>query len=139
MDTLQCAVILAKLESFDWEIEQRIRIGRSFRDQVAEISRVKPPTIRNDRTCVWAQFTVQVEDRDKVGELLKRLGIPTAVHYPVPLHHQPAYRSICRQGSKLSAAESVSKQVISLPMHPYMSDDAVRTVAQALQRSMEAR
>ena len=100
MDTLQCAVILAKLDTFDWEVEQRIRIGRIYRDMVAEIPGIQAPIVRNDRTCVWAQFTIQTDRREEIVQSLKEVGIPTAVHYPMPLHQQPAYKSAIRvQGS----------------------------------------
>ena len=82
MDTLQCAVILAKLETFDWEVEQRIRIGRIYRDMVAEIPGIQAPIVRNDRTCVWAQFTIQTDRREEIVQSLKEVGVPTAVHYP---------------------------------------------------------
>ncbi len=92
MDTLQCAVVLAKLERFGWEIERRKALGNRYqqliRDSGAPLQRL---TVRDDRDCVWAQYTVLVEDRDALQQSLKMEGIPTAVHYPKPLHHQPAY------------------------------------------------
>ena len=74
MDTLQCAVILAKLDTFDWEVEQRIRIGRIYRDMVAEIPGIQAPIVRNDRTCVWAQFTIQTDRREEIVQSLKEVG-----------------------------------------------------------------
>jgi UDP-2-acetamido-2-deoxy-ribo-hexuluronate aminotransferase len=132
MDTLQCAVILAKLETFDWEVEQRIRIGRTYRDMVAEISAIQAPIVRNDRTCVWAQFTIQTDRREDIVKALKEVGIPTAVHYPVPLHQQPAYTSIVRAAGSLKVAEDVSRRVLSLPMHPYMDEATMQTIVHAL-------
>jgi UDP-2-acetamido-2-deoxy-ribo-hexuluronate aminotransferase len=132
MDTLQCAVILAKLETYDWEVEQRIRIGRTYRDMVAEISAIQAPIVRNDRTCVWAQFTIQTDRREDIVKALKEVGIPTAVHYPVPLHQQPAYTSIVRAAGSLKVAEDVSRRVLSLPMHPYMDEATMQTIVHAL-------
>jgi UDP-2-acetamido-2-deoxy-ribo-hexuluronate aminotransferase len=132
MDTLQCAVILAKLETFEWEVEQRIRIGRTYRDMVAEIAGIQAPMVRNDRTCVWAQFTIQTDRREEIVKALKEVGIPTAVHYPLPLHQQPAYTSIVRAAGTLGVAEDVSRRVLSLPMHPYMDDATMQTIVHAL-------
>jgi UDP-2-acetamido-2-deoxy-ribo-hexuluronate aminotransferase len=132
MDTLQCAVILAKLETFDWEIEQRIRIGRTYRDMISGIPGVQVPIVRNDRTCVWAQFTIQTDRREEIVRSLKEVGIPTAVHYPRPLHHQPAYRSVTRAAGSLGVSESVSQRVLSLPMHPYLDETTMQTIVHAL-------
>jgi UDP-2-acetamido-2-deoxy-ribo-hexuluronate aminotransferase len=135
MDTLQCAVILAKLDTFDWEVEQRIRIGRTYRDRVAEISGIQAPVVRNDRTCVWAQFTIQTDRREQIAQALKDAGIPTAVHYPMPLHQQPAYKSVTRAAGSLGIDESVSRRVLSLPMHPYLDETSMQMIVHALGRA----
>ncbi|MBB4258748.1 DegT/DnrJ/EryC1/StrS aminotransferase family protein [Bradyrhizobium sp. CIR3A] len=138
MDTLQCAVILAKLETFDWEIAERIRIGRAYRDMVAEIPGVQGPVIRNDRTCVWAQFTIQTDERDAVTASLKEVGVPTAIHYPIPLHKQPAYRSLCRIVGEVDVSNSLSERVLSLPMHPYLDERTMHTVVHALAKAKKS-
>jgi len=120
MDTLQCAVVLAKLDQFDWEVEQRIQAGDRYLKLFNGVKVIKPLTVRPDRTCVWGQFTVQVENRDQVLEKLTATGVPTAVHYPIPLHRQPAYQSICRIVGSLKHSEAVASRVMSLPMHPYL-------------------
>lgn len=120
MDTLQCAVVLAKLDKFDWEVEQRILAGERYLKLLNDIPLVQQLAVRADRTCVWGQFTVQIENREKVLERLKVAGIPTAVHYPMPLHQQPAYRDLCRISGGLKNAEAVAARVVSLPMHPYI-------------------
>lgn len=136
MDTLQCAVVLAKLDRFDWEIDQRIQAGTRYLKMLNDVPTVKQLTVRPDRTCVWGQFTIQVENRESVLEKLKAAGIPTAVHYPVPLHRQPAYQSFCRLSGNLEHADAVAARVVSLPMHPYIDIDTqesiVRTVADAV-------
>jgi UDP-2-acetamido-2-deoxy-ribo-hexuluronate aminotransferase len=132
MDTLQCAVILAKLDTFDWEVEQRIRIGRVYRDMVAGIPGIQAPIVRNDRTCVWAQFTIQTDRREEIVQSLKEVGIPTAVHYPTPLHQQPAYKSAVRASGSLAKSETVSRRVLSLPMHPYLDEATMQTIVHAL-------
>lgn len=132
MDTLQCAVVLAKLERFDWEIEQRIAVGALFLDLFNSTAFVTPPVIRPDRTSVWGQFTIQVNNRDAALAKLKAAGIPTAVHYPVPLHRQPAYQISCRVVGSLEKSDSVASRVISLPMHPYLKKADIHHITAAL-------
>jgi UDP-2-acetamido-2-deoxy-ribo-hexuluronate aminotransferase len=136
MDTLQCAVVLAKLDLFDWEIEQRIAAGQRYLQLLSTIPSVIPLVVRTDRTCVWGQFTIQVSSRDLFLENLKVAGVPTAVHYPIPLHRQPAYQAICRISGSLINADLVAGRVVSLPMHPHIDlatqESVVRAVAEAL-------
>lgn len=132
MDTLQCAVVLAKLDRFDWEIEQRIQAGERYLKLLNNVPTVKQLTVRPDRTCVWGQFTIQVENREAVLEKLKAAGIPTAVHYPVPLHRQPAYQSLCRISGNLEHADAVAARVVSLPMHPYIDIGTQQSIISAV-------
>lgn len=136
MDTLQCAIVLAKLDRFDWEIEKRIHAGDQYLKLLNNVPSVQQLAVRADRTCVWGQFTVQVENRETVLEKLKIAGIPTSVHYPVPLHKQPAYRDLCRISSGLENAEAAASRVFSLPMHPYIDlttqERIVKAVAEAV-------
>ena len=116
MDTLQCAIVLAKLQRFDWEVEQRKRIGAEYNRRMDEagIARVHQ---RPDRTSVCAQYTIFVDEREKVQEHLKHAGIPNAVHYPVPLNEQPAYAHLCCANCAPNA-KMAAKRVMSLPMSP---------------------
>lgn len=114
MDTIQCAIVLAKLERFEWEVEQRLNIGARYNQLLA--GKVKAVIQRPDRTSVFAQYTVFVENREAMQEKLKAAGIPTAVHYPVPLHLQPAYKSVCLAIGRLEKAEALAREVMSLPM-----------------------
>ena len=98
MDTLQCAVVLAKLERFEWELERRIAIGKSYLARLAACEVATPVRVKQDRDSVWGQFTVLVEDRSAVKSRLESAGIPTAIHYPIPLHRQPAYESTSAGG-----------------------------------------
>jgi UDP-2-acetamido-2-deoxy-ribo-hexuluronate aminotransferase len=136
MDTLQCGIVLAKLERLDWEIGQRIEAGRRYLDLLADARGIQLPVLRNDRTCVWAQFTVQVDDRDAVAAKLKAVGIPTAVHYPMPLHRQPAYRDLTRSVNGLDNAERVATRVLSLPIHPYIGAETQERIAAGLIRAV---
>jgi UDP-2-acetamido-2-deoxy-ribo-hexuluronate aminotransferase len=129
MDTLQCAIVLAKLERLEWELEQRRSIGerynRLFEGRIAAIRQ------RPDRSGVFAQYTVAVEDRPGAQAALQERGIPTAVHYPVPIPLQPAYLPFC-SGERLPVAMEMSHKVLSLPMGPYLDAASIERVAEAL-------
>jgi UDP-2-acetamido-2-deoxy-ribo-hexuluronate aminotransferase len=114
MDTLQCAIILAKLERFDWEVTQRLAVGKHYNHlmDAAGITRIQQ---RQDRSSVFAQYTIVVDDRAKVEDVLKQNGIPTAVHYPVPLNQQPAYQDLCCADCT-PIAKQLAQHVMSLPM-----------------------
>ncbi|WP_210316295.1 DegT/DnrJ/EryC1/StrS family aminotransferase [Devosia oryzisoli] len=132
MDTIQCAIVLAKLERFEWEIERRIALGQTYLARLRGSNAVGLPVVRPENTSVWAQFTVRVADRSAVTESLKNAGVPTAVHYPVPMHKQPAYAGLCRVHGSLKNTEEASETVMSLPFHPYLSDEIVEKVVDAL-------
>jgi UDP-2-acetamido-2-deoxy-ribo-hexuluronate aminotransferase len=127
MDTLQCAVVLAKLERFDWELQRRREIGARYQ-LLLEGRGVDLLTVRPDRDCVWAQYTVFVDDRATVQAALQAQGIPTAVHYPKPLHRQPAYASYGR-AEGCPESERAAQRVMSLPMSADLSEaDQLRVV-----------
>jgi UDP-2-acetamido-2-deoxy-ribo-hexuluronate aminotransferase len=130
MDTIQCAVVLAKLERFDWEIRQRAAAGRRY-DELLESSGAKVRTlaVRPDRTSVYAQYTVLSDDRDNLQGRLKARGVPTAVHYPLPLHHQPAYRRYSAN-MQYQVSEQAARQVISLPMHADLDPELQRRIVE---------
>ena len=131
LDTLQAAVLLAKLERFEWELQRRAEIGARYGQLLQGIEQV---TVRPDRNSVWAQFTVMVDRRDKVQAHLKEAGVPTAVHYPLPLHRQPAYQAL---GCSCPVSDRLAARVLSLPMSADLSaadqDHVVAVLRQALQ------
>ena len=130
MDTLQCAVVLAKLERFDWELQRRAEIGARYAS-LLEGSGLQLLAVRADRDCVWAQYTVFVDQREQVQARLQAQGIPTAVHYPKPLHLQPAYAADCCPDC---CPESVraGQRVMSLPMSADLSAGDQDRVVRAL-------
>lgn len=134
MDTLQCAVVLGKLERFDWEIQRRHALGERYGRLITEqlIQRGLPVqllAVRPDRDCVWAQYTVMVDDRTRVQQALQAAGIPTAVHYPKPLHHQPAYAT-GQDPAACPHSQAAAARVLSLPMSADLSEaDQDRVVA----------
>jgi UDP-2-acetamido-2-deoxy-ribo-hexuluronate aminotransferase len=121
MDTLQCAVVLAKLERFGWELQRRAAIGMRYRELLAGLPGLGLLAQRPGRDSVYGQFTVSVEQRDAVQAALKAAGVPTAVHYPKPLHHQPAYAAFCCPDCCPVAAR-LAGQVLSLPMSADLSE-----------------
>ena len=135
LDTLQAAVLLAKLETFDVEIADRVRIGAAYSELLRDA--VTTPYVEAYNTSVYAQYTIQVEDRITFQEQLKAKGIPTAVHYPVPLHLQPAFASPGVGSGSFPHAEAAAERVVSLPMHPYLSADDQRKIAQAVRQAAE--
>lgn len=128
LDTLQAAIVLAKMERFDWEVEQRQRVGAGYTALLSEqCPRVVVPYIAPGNTSVYAQYTIQIDDRDAVAKRLNAEGIPTAIHYPVPLHRQPAYQCFGYSVGDFPAAERASSMVLSLPMGPdLVSPDQAR-------------
>jgi UDP-2-acetamido-2-deoxy-ribo-hexuluronate aminotransferase len=134
MDTLQCAVVLAKLTRFEREIALRMEIGERYNRLFDErgIDRVAQ---RADRTSVFAQYTILVDDRPALQSALESAGVPTAVHYPAPLSGQPAYRELCRYGS-LPNSEGLARRVLSLPMHAYLEQPAQDRVVEAVAKAV---
>jgi UDP-2-acetamido-2-deoxy-ribo-hexuluronate aminotransferase len=129
MDTLQCAIVLAKLDRFEWEVEQRIAIGLKY-NQLLD-GKTQTVTQRSDRTSVFAQYTVFVDNRESVQAKLKNLGIPTAIHYPVPMHHQLAYQDQCCPECCPKSIEAAAR-VLSLPIYPDMNDSTQLVVVKSL-------
>lgn len=137
LDTLQAAVLLAKLDIFDDEVAARERIGARYTQQIdARVPGVVTPKLAPGCTSVYAQYTVQVPNRSKVEEGMKARGIPTAVHYPIPLHLQPVFANLGYKKGDFPISEAAGERVISLPMHPYLSEAEQDKVVQALKESV---
>jgi UDP-2-acetamido-2-deoxy-ribo-hexuluronate aminotransferase len=125
LDTIQAAVLLAKLEVFDLEIATRVQLAKAYSEQLRDT--VATPFVESYNSSVYAQYTIQVDDRSSLQEELKANGIPTAVHYPVPLHLQPAFYVPEVGRGCFPHAEAVADRVLSLPMYPYLtSSEQVR-------------
>ena len=129
MDTLQCAILLAKLERFEWEIEQRQAIGQRYSDMLK--NKIKLPKLNTDRTSVYAQYTILVDNREFIQKKLHDAGVPTAVHYPIPLNEQSAYKNLCCPDCT-PVASAIAKQVLSLPMGPDLSIESQNIIVNAL-------
>ncbi len=121
LDTIQAGILLAKLEEFDWEIEQRNILAKNY----SEVLRNKliVPKVLNNYKSVWAQYTLRHSERDKIQKLLNEKGIPTMVYYPIPMHKQKAYKNYCNVNITLDNSEKLAKQVFSLPIYPDLSEN----------------
>jgi UDP-2-acetamido-2-deoxy-ribo-hexuluronate aminotransferase len=137
LDTIQAAVLLAKLEVFEAEIAARARLGRTYTEWLQDA--VKTPYVEPYNTCVYAQYTIQADDRRALQDELTANGIPTAVHYPIPLHLQPAFSVPGVGCGSFPRAETAAERVISLPLHPYLSEgDQARVVKIVQQAALQA-
>jgi dTDP-4-amino-4,6-dideoxygalactose transaminase len=119
LDTLQAAILLAKLEIFDQEVAARQEVARRYQEALQDI--VQVPYVSPDGTSIWAQYSVLSEARAKWQAKLKEAGIPTAIYYPLPLHRQGAFAHLSYQAGDFPISEQVAERIFSLPMHPYLS------------------
>lgn len=133
-DTIQAAVLLAKFPHFDWEVEQRGRIGARYTELLRGSCVV--PEIAPGNTHVYAQYTIRVPQRDKLGEKLKAEGIPSAVYYPKCLHEQPVFANSNSRYGDFPHAEKAALEVISLPMHPYLAEADQDRIVEAVKRAL---
>ncbi|AFM10972.1 DegT/DnrJ/EryC1/StrS family aminotransferase [Turneriella parva] len=131
MDTLQAAIMLPKLAIFPEEVELRAKIGKRYSELLAAKG-IKTPFIEAHNTSVYAQYTVLVNDRESVAKKLQDKGVPTAVHYPIPLNLQPVFGYLNQPKGSFPIAERIAEQVISLPMHPYLSEKDQDTIVTAV-------
>ncbi|MEN4904778.1 DegT/DnrJ/EryC1/StrS family aminotransferase [Luteimonas sp. TWI1416] len=128
LDTLQAAILLCKLDILEDEIAARQRVAAGYARMLAG-SQVQAPHVEPHNTSAWAQYTVRVQDRDATQARLHAAGIPTAVHYPMPLNKQPAVQDIA---ARLPHGDLAADQVLSLPMHAYLDDDSQQRVVAPL-------
>jgi UDP-2-acetamido-2-deoxy-ribo-hexuluronate aminotransferase len=135
MDSMQAAVILAKLTVFADEVVARDRIGRRYSELLAGCGCVTP-FLEPYNTSVFAQYTLQVDDRERVQTTLSKASIPTAVHYPVTLDRQPALAERSRVTGNLRIARALAKRVVSLPMHPYLGVADQERIATAVRQAL---
>jgi len=144
LDTLQAAVVLAKMEIFDDEVAARMRIGARYSEMIAEAfgderdpaRRVTTPIVAQGCTHMYAQYTIEVANRDKFEQGMKAQGIPTAVHYPMPLHLQPVFADLGQKAGAFPLSEAAGQRVISLPMHPYLTEAQQARVVQAMRAAI---
>lgn len=129
LDTLQAAILLPKLEILNDEMQARQRVAETYTKLFNEAGVLTTPFIETHNQSAWAQYTIQVENRADVQEKLKAHGIPTAVHYPIPLNKQPA---VADANAVLLVGDAIAERVMSLPMHPYLTIEAQEKIVTTL-------
>ena len=139
LDTLQAAILLTKLSIFDEEMALRQQVAERYAALLppppreggggGEGENITTPYIEPHNTSAWAQYTIRVNNRDAVQEKLKAAGIPTAVHYPIPLNRQPA---VADPAAQLSVGDALAQRVLSLPTHPYLDKDSIARIVQVI-------
>lgn len=140
LDTIQAAVLLAKMDNFASEVAARERLGARYGDLIKTSlgDAVSTPKIAAGSTSVYAQYTVRVKHRDAVIKALGEAGVPTAVHYPIPLHLQPAFKHLGLGLGRFAHSELAGNEVMSLPMHPFLDEASLQTIVAALAKAVAA-
>lgn len=134
LDTIQAAVLLEKMKIFADEIVKRNEAADRYADELAGI--VQTPKVIDGGISTWAQYTIEVDDRDAFQARMREQGIPTAIYYPWPLHNQPAYNSSPDSPGGLPTTERIAERVISLPMDAYLDGERIERVISAVKASV---
>ncbi|MEI9889041.1 MAG: DegT/DnrJ/EryC1/StrS family aminotransferase [Rhizomicrobium sp.] len=134
LDTIQAAILLEKLAIFPDELDKRDAIARRYSAALGRSNRIRVPLVIEGALSSWAQYTLQVPDRDKLQADLKAEGIPTAIYYPIPLTRQEAYGG--HPAAPTPVCDKVCRSVISLPMHPYLDVETQDKIISAVLRSV---
>jgi UDP-2-acetamido-2-deoxy-ribo-hexuluronate aminotransferase len=129
-DTLQAAILLEKLKIFPEEVKKRAMIGAYYSELLKD--HVTVPYLAPGHTSVFAQYTIRVSDRDVFCQTLQKAGVPTAVHYPVPLTQQPILQDMAYAQVHLPHTERAAREVVSLPMHPYLSWEEIQRISRVV-------
>lgn len=129
LDTLQAAVLLAKMEVFEDELRTRDEVAQMYRTKLAGVDSIVTPTVLEHNFSAWAQYTVRLQNRAEVEKALSAAGIPCTVHYPLPLNKQPAVEDLY---VTLAHGDKAADEVLSLPMHPYMDETTIAQITDAL-------
>lgn len=123
LDTIQAAVLLAKLPYFKEELLNRQNVADKYTKALSD--KFKTPIVRLNRSSAWAQYTLRVESRDILQSKLKEKGIPTAVFYPIPLHLQECLKYLNNKTNQFPISEKASEEVMSIPMNPFLTNEQI--------------
>ncbi len=133
MDTIQCAVVNVKLKHYRDDLAKRQEVAKRYSEKLRDKSEESVlPFVDSKATSAWAQYSIRVQNRDELQAQLKEVGIPTAVHYPMPLHLQECFAYLGHKEGDFPVAEQVSKEIMSLPMNPYLTDEEIGYVVKNL-------
>jgi UDP-2-acetamido-2-deoxy-ribo-hexuluronate aminotransferase len=130
LDTIQAAILSVKLSHYNDEINCRNEVAKTYFQELE--SWVKKPIIKPNRTSVWAQYTVRFKERDLIQSNLKKYGIPTAVHYPMPLHLQECFSYLGGRQGDFPVSEQASNEVLSLPMNPFLTKNEIKYISEKI-------
>jgi len=136
LDTLQAAVLLAKLTILDDEIQRRRAAAHSYTERLSDV--VETPAQLPGSDTIWAQYTIQLPHRDAVAASLRQRGIPTQIYYPLPMHLQPAYAQYGEVKGSLPVSERLCQRVLALPMHPYLEEATIETICDGVRQGLQA-
>jgi UDP-2-acetamido-2-deoxy-ribo-hexuluronate aminotransferase len=128
MDTIQCAIVNVKLDYYKKDLTLRQEVAIKYTEALKE-KNIILPFVDENATSAWAQYSVRVQSRDKVQAMLKEEGIPTAVHYPMPLHLQECFEYLGHQRGDFPICEQASNEIMSLPMNPYITDEEITYIS----------
>lgn len=133
LDTLQAAVLLAKLEIFDQELAARQIVARRYHEGLQGL--VKTPAVAPGCTSAWAQYSVESPDRAHLLARLQEGGVPTAIYYPIPLHLQAVFQALGYKPGDFPASEAAAARIFSLPMHPYLAPADQERIIEVIRRA----
>ena len=138
LDTLQAAILLAKLEIFSEELKARERVAGWYAERLAGLEGLRPPLVGDGRVSAWAQYSILVSGgrRDAAAAFLKSRGIPTNIYYPTPMHLLGAFKNLGYQAEDFPVALACSRDILALPFHPYMTEADVSAVGRALEEAL---
>ncbi|WP_400071304.1 DegT/DnrJ/EryC1/StrS family aminotransferase [Zobellia russellii] len=134
LDNLQAAILNIKLRHYEKDIERRQNVAEIYTEQLS--AHVSTPVVKEDRTSVWAQYTVRIKNREEIQMRLKGAGIPTAVHYPIPMHLQECFAYLGHTKGDFPISEICAAEVMSLPMNPYLSKDEIEYITSNLIKNL---
>ncbi len=141
LDTIQCAILLAKLERYDWEVEARNKIAEKYTTAFIGLEKFDPmfstPLVKTGNVSVWAQYTLTITNREIFQKKMQELGVPTTVHYPMTMPDQPWYKANTPLNHDITNSRWAANHVISLPMFPDMTDEQSQTVIAAVKTAVE--
>lgn len=141
LDTIQCAILLAKMERYDWEVEQRNRVAHRYTEAFKGLEKIDPqfstPLVKPGNISVWAQYTLTMSHREIFQKKMQELQVPTTVHYPMTMPDQPWYKKHTPLQHDISISRWAADHVISLPMYPDMDDRTQDIVIDAVKKSIE--
>ena len=134
LDTIQAAILIEKLKIFPRELEQRAEVAYLYNKLLSDVCNV--PNLADSCTSAWAQYTLQLPNRNRVQSSLKSFGVPSVVYYPIPLSKQIGYQSLPCVSNGVLTSERLAEKVLSLPMHPYLKNDAQLSIIEAVKKSL---